>query len=267
MFEKAIGVDRDRLKDVYWNSGVHPKLFDRSAEPPHMDMVPKLDGSESLEFEVKLTVVPTHNRQKVTEMVVRQNTQFSLAERLAYRPRNLVDVRPVSNDTLRNMLKNEECQLPFILHGLWKTVGYSVMIDNDNAADIFFISDFAYVKILLDKLDNSMHSSSRVAKVMRLIRSWVTNYVENGTMRYKEKGANVEHLKVTVYPTDHLSKLKHHYKALRLPIKDMWNIVPEESIKKMSPERRLDAALFSNSLIQSVKSGDVSSRQGPEPGQ
>ncbi len=253
MFERAIGVDSDRLKDVHWNSETHPKLFDKSAEPPQMDMVPTLGGREMLEFEVKLTVVPTFNAQKITEMIVRQNTQFSLAERLAYRHRNLVDVRPVDEGTLRNMLRHEECQLPFILHGLWRTVGTNMVLHEFNATDVLFISDFAYVKILLDKLGNNPSSSSRVAKVVRLIRSWIANYVENGTMRYKEKKANVEHLKVTIYPTDHLGELKHHYRELRLPLKDVWNIVPEESIRKMSPERRLDAALFSTSLIQSMQ--------------
>jgi len=252
LFEKAIGTDSASLKNISWDSETHPDLFANSANPPQMDMVPTLDKKQMLEFEVKLTVVPTHNRSKMTELIVRQNTQFSFAERLAYRHRDLVDVRPFTTDTLRNILGHEDRQLPFILHGLWKTVGSSMILDANKTVDVFFISDFAYLKILLDKFDRGS-KSTRVAKVIRWIRSWIENYIENGTMRYKERGANVEHLKVTIYPTEHLSQLERDYDDLRLPIKDVWNIVPENSVRKMSPERRLDAALFSNFLIQSVQ--------------
>ena len=253
LFEKAIGTDSSQLKNISWDSEVHPRSFTGGANAPQMDMVPSLDKKQLLEFEVKLTVIPTHNRRKTTELIVRQNTQFSLAERLAHRHSDLIDVRPIDVDVLRRMIGHEDRQLPFMLHGLWKTKGASMVLDESNAVDVFFISDFAYVWILLDKLDRSPGTSTRIAKVMRLIRTWLGNYVENGTMRYKERGANVEHLKVTIYPTEHLPRLAEDYNNLRLSVKDVWGIVPKDSVRRMSPERRLDAALFSNFLIQSMQ--------------
>ena len=252
LFERAIGVDSGDLQRVEWNSEIHPDLFAKSPNAPPMDMVPTLDKEQKLEFEVKLTVVPTFNRNKTTELIVRQNTEFSLAERMAYRHRDSVNVRPITNDTLRAAIRDEGRQLPFILHGLWKTKGTSMVLDENNATDVYFISDFAYLKILLDKYDKNPQESSRIGKVVRLIRSWISCYLESGSMRYKEDRANVEHLKVTIYPTEHQKDLQRSYENLRLPMKDLWNIVPDASIRRMSPERRLDAAMFVNRMIQTI---------------
>ena len=252
LFERAIGVDSADLPRVEWNSEIHPDLFAKSPNAPPMDMVPTLDKEQKLEFEVKLTVVPTFNRKKTTELIVRQNTEFSLAERMAYRHRDLVNVRPITNDTLRGVIRSEDRQLPFILHGLWKTKGTSMVLDETNVTDVYFISDFAYLKMLLDKYDRKPHEASRIGKVVRLIRSWIGCYLESGSMRYKEDRANVEHLKVTIYPTEHQKDLQRSYENLRLPMKDLWNIVPDYSIRKMSPERRLDAAIFVNWMTQTI---------------
>ncbi|MCY4490679.1 MAG: hypothetical protein OXC46_04340 [Thaumarchaeota archaeon] len=44
--------------------------------------------------------------------------------------------------------------------------------------------------------------------------------------------------------------LKVDYEKLRLNMADVLNIVPEDSIKKMSPERRLDASIFIDYLTR-----------------
>lgn len=252
LFERAIGVDSNDLQHIEWNREIHPDIFTSSPNAPPMDMVPTLNKEQKLEFEIKLTVVPTFYKRKTTELIVRQNTEFSLAERIAYRHGDLVNVRPITNDTLRSAIRNEDRQLPFILHGLWKTKGTSMVLDETNVTDVYFISDFAYLKMLLDKYDRNPREASRIGKVMRLIRSWISCYLESGSMRYKEDRANVEHLKVTIYPTEHQKDLQRSYENLRLSMKDLWNIVPDESIRRMSPERRLDAAMFINWMIQTM---------------
>lgn len=250
MFEDAIGVKRDDIGRVRWKSEAHPKMFDHSANPPSVDLVPELDGVEKTEMEVKLTVVPTFAGRKVTEMIVRQNTQFTLAERLAYRHRDLIDSRPLTTDKLRQVVQHTDCQLPFMLHGLWKTVGTELKLDETNTADVYVISDFAYLWMILQNVKGESTGNTRMGKVERLVRTWIGSYLESGTMRYREKGQNIEHLKITLYPIDYLKDLKNGYENLRLKMDDVLRIVPVESIKKMSPERRLDASIFLHYLMR-----------------
>ena len=247
-FEDAIGISRDDMERVKWQSETHPKAFSHSANPPPVDLVPELDGTEKTELEVKLTVVPTF-AGKSTEMIVRQNTQFTLAERMAYRHRDLIDSRPLTTDKLRQAVSHADCQIPFMLHGIWKTVGTELKLDEDNTADVYVISDFAYLWMILQNVSERT-GNTRMGKVERLVRTWIASYLESGTMRYKERGQNIEHLKITLYPTDYLEGLKADYGKPRLNMDDVMNIVPVESIRKMSPERRLDASIFLHYLMR-----------------
>ena len=248
MFEDAIGVNRGDMGRVKWKSEAHPKAYDHSANPPHVDLVPEIDGTEKTEMEVKLTVVPTF-AGKGTEMIVRQNTQFTLAERMAYRHRELIDSRPLTTDKLRQAVRHADCQIPFMLHGLWKTVGTELKLDEANTADVYVISDFAYLWMILQNVSEGT-GNTRMGKVERMVRTWIGSYLESGTMRYRERGQNIEHLKITLYPTDYMEELKGCYENLRLKIDDVLKIVPVESIKKMSPERRLDASILLHYLMR-----------------
>lgn len=251
MFENAIGVSRDDLRDISWDREIHPKKFKSSEHAPPVDMVPTLDGKQKLELEVKLTVVPTFANNKVTEMIVRQNTQFTFAERMVYYHKNAIDNVPVSTDTLRRAVRNSsESQKPFILHGLWQTVGTTGTLNEVNTADVFLISDYAYLWMILNSPLIRNRTPTRIGRVENRIRTWIENYLETGVMRYKESsGQSVDHLKIALYPSDHLEELKGRYKRLRLGLKDLTTIIPKASIKKISPERRLDASILYTILM------------------
>ena len=76
------------------------------------------------------------------------------------------------------------------------------------------------------------------------IRSWLTSYFDTGEMIYKSSGKqSVDHLKVNIYPSDHLDELKPSYYDMRLNMDDIRAIMPVDSLRGMSPERRLDASL------------------------
>ncbi|MCY4490678.1 MAG: HindVP family restriction endonuclease [Thaumarchaeota archaeon] len=163
-FEDILGVNKTDLNRIKWKSGTCPSMFNHSANPPHVDMVPELDDAEILEFEVKLTVVPTF-AGKGTEVIVRQNTQFTLAERMAYRHRDLIDSRPLTTNKLREAVCNADYQIPFVLHGLWKTIGTGIKLDVNNTADVYVISDFAYLWMILQHVSentpNTRHGQGR----------------------------------------------------------------------------------------------------------
>ena len=77
---------------------------------------------------------------------VLQNTQFTFAERLAYCHTDVVRDVSVNNNTLRRAIQNSESgQAPFILHGVWQTIGNTHRLNEKNTADIYMISDFAYL--------------------------------------------------------------------------------------------------------------------------
>lgn len=244
-FAAALCLNKDRLGDVVWHKDVHPDRFARSTHAPPADLVPVQDGRQGLEVEVKLTVVPTFSTSKVTEMVVRQNTQFTFAERLAYCHTDAVRDVPVTDNTLRRAIQNSESrQAPFILHGVWQTIGNTHRLNEKNTADIYMISDFAYLKILLNRPQRRGNTPTRTGRVLDRIRSWLTSYFDTGEMVYKSSSKqSVDHLKVNIYPSDHLDELKTSYYDMRLNMDDIRAIIPVDSLRGMSPERRLDASL------------------------
>ena len=38
--------------------------------------------------------------------------------------------------------QHTDCQIPFMLHGLWKTIGTELKLDETDTADVYVISDF-----------------------------------------------------------------------------------------------------------------------------
>lgn len=241
----ALCLDNDRLHEVTWYKEARPDRFGQSSHGPPVDVVPVLDGKQGLEVEVKLTVVPTFSRSKVTEMVIRQNTQFTFTERLAYCHADLVRAMPVTTDTLRRAIRNsDDEQAPFILHGVWQTMGNTHKLNERNTADMYMISDFAYLQMLLGRKHGRDGTPTRAGRVTARVCSWLTDYFEAGAMAYKlSRRQSVDHLKVNLYPSDHLEDLKTKYYEMRLNIGDMKAIIPKQSLRDMSPERRLDASL------------------------
>lgn len=49
--------------------------------------------------------------------------------------------------------------------------------------------------------------------------------------------------------------LETYRKTERTPV-SRWEIIPADSVKRMSPERRLDASLFSNYLADSMRKSE-----------
>ena len=81
-FPKLIGVEKQDINNIIWRSESRNPTYNKSIRAPGVDMGAVLKDDFRLEFEVKLTVVPTHAENKLTEMNVRQNTQFNFAERI-----------------------------------------------------------------------------------------------------------------------------------------------------------------------------------------
>ncbi len=246
-FSEMLQINHDELSDITWNREKAPKIFKKSVNGPPMDVVPSLGNVELLEMETKLTVVPTHSTKQVTEMIFRQNTQFSLAERLVHRHPSLFDMIPITRDTLQKAIENSDnAQRGFILHGVWKTLARTSRLDKNNTLDVFVISDFAYLYMLLNLQQYSgkdKKTPTRGSRIVDRIRSWINDHNDKGGMTYKiSQEQSVDHLKTTLYPVRFLPELKDAYNNLRLDITAFKNIVPDHAVKHMSPERRLDMA-------------------------
>lgn len=248
-FEKLMGVKHSDLSDISWNSESRRREFKKSVRAPGIDMMPVLNGKDVIELEVKLTVVPTHAKNKLTEMIVRQNTQFNLTERLCYDYGDLFEDN-VDLKQLKDFVeKNWKFQKPFIVHGLWKTKGSSPIFDEKNTLDVLLISDFAYLYMLLNsplnkKLGKTM-AKTRIGRVVDQILEWINEYKNDNKLTYKGPSeGSKDHLKITLYPVDYKPELKKIFTNLRLSLKDLLNIVPRVSIDSLDPERRLDTSLL-----------------------
>ncbi len=248
-FSNLLGVDKNNLKEIRWKSECRNPTYDKSKNAPGIDMGAELDNSFVLEFEVKLTVVPTHAERKVTEMIVRQNTQFNFAERLCYRYGDFFSNNPTVDELNRLIEERSGDQLPFMLHALWKTKGHSSEIDRKNTFDVTMISDLAYLKILLssslEKTNKKSEVKTRIGRILNLILGWIKEFKTKGSLTYKEVGeGSKDHLKITLYPVDYHKGLKKIYNNLRINFEQLQTIVPAKSIKELSPERRLDASII-----------------------
>jgi len=256
-FDKLLEVKPEDLSKVKWNSEEKSRRFTKSIGSPGIDMVPTLNGNELTEFEVKLTVVPTHARKKVTEMIIRQNTQFNLAERICYYYFSLLKNDMDFNKLKLFVEKYWKLQKPFILHGLWKTVENTAELDKKNTMDVLCISDFAYLHILLsspqEKGKDGNYVKTRIGRVVDLIIDWINEYKKHGKMTYKEATeGSKDHLKITLYPVDYHKDLKNIFYNLRLNFEDVMKIIPKKSIDGLGPERRFDASLLFTLAKKSV---------------
>ncbi len=248
-FKDLLGVNAEQLKQIKWLSESRNPTYNKSVKAPGIDMGSELDGNFLIELEVKLTVVPTHAESKVTEMIVRQNTQFNFAERLVYKYGEFLSENPTI-DELNSLIENhQDMQMPFIIHGLWKTEGHSSKIDEAHALDVVVISDLAYLKILLssnlEKSENSGTVKTRIGRVVNLLLKWIKEFKTHERMTYREETqGSKDHLKITLYPVQYFEGLRDVYLNLRLSFEDFKKIVTSESIKKLSPERRLDGSII-----------------------
>lgn len=182
-------------------------------------------------------------------MIVRQNTQFNFAERLCYRYGQYLSTNPTLEELRQLIAEHQDIQQPFIIHGLWKTEGHDSKIDKEHALDVTVISDLAYLKILLSsKLEKNEKGSvvkTRIGRVVDLILKWIKEYKTHDKITYKEESqGSKDHLKITLYPVEHFEPLRSIYNNLRLTFDDLKQIVTSESIKKLSPERRLDGSII-----------------------
>jgi len=248
-FDELLNIELSDLSKIQWKSEARNSRFTHSIGSPGIDMIPVLNGVELMELEVKLTVVPTHARQKVTEMIIRQNTQFNLAERICYHYYSLLK-NDMDFDSLKQFVnKYWNLQKPFIIHGLWKTIESTSKLDKKNTMDVVCISDFAYLDMLLsspqEKSRNGKTVKTRIGRVVDLIINWINEYKKNNTLTYKhDTEGSKDHLKITLYPVDYQEELKKIFYNLRLNFDDVQNIIPKKSLSGLGPERRFDSSLI-----------------------
>ncbi|MBA7632095.1 hypothetical protein ES703_39637 [subsurface metagenome] len=248
-FEELLGIRSSDFSRISWNSEGRKSSFGKSIRAPGIDMLPVFGRRELIELEVKLTVVPTYAKEKTTEMIIRQNTQFNFAERLCYYYGDFFE-KDMDFDKIKNFLEeNWLRQNPFIVHGLWKTIRDTPKLDRKNTLDVVVISDFAYLHMLLSAPQTkgmiTGAAKTRIGRVVDLIIGWINEYKNQGKMIYKGPlEGSKDHLKITLYPVDYKPELKSVFNNLRLSYEDLLKIVPKKSIKALSPERRLDASLY-----------------------
>ncbi len=257
-FSALLGIKKQDLSKVTWENEFRNPHHTKSIRPPGIDMAALIDNQPKAIFEVKLTVVPTHAERKVTEMIVRQNTQFSFIERLCYAFGEKLDSSPSIVKLNKIILTQENNQHPFILHALWKTKGHTHMIDENHAFDVSMISDLAYLKILLSAPLQKGTAKTRIGRVIEHFLTWITEFKTKGKLTYKDihQGSR-DHLKITLYMTDYLPALAKLYYNLRLKMEDLQKIILPTSIKKLAPERRLDSSIiFTLSNIEAEKSNN-----------
>jgi hypothetical protein len=259
-FSDLLDTDQD-LGDLNWKHEAHHEDFNSSFRAPGIDLVVEENGNDLIELEAKLTVTPHHRDDIATEMIVRQNTEFCLAERIVYYYGEKLS-QNVDLDELEELVTSEDVeQHPFILHGIWKTEDRSPMLDINETIDVFVISDMAYLKMLFDSNLERGGARTRIGRVLDLIVEWINQYKQNGRMEYlREDQGSRDHLKVTLYPEKYKIGLEKKYRHPRLSLDDILEIVPEDSIEELSPERRLDNSLVYASevhrLEQLIKQGE-----------
>ncbi|MAF44052.1 MAG: hypothetical protein CMI54_07820 [Parcubacteria group bacterium] len=74
---------------------------------------------------------------------------------------------------------------------------------------------------------------------------WLNEYSQHNKLTYlKQDQGSRDHLKITLYPYDFCGELKNIYLSPRLNFRDLLQIIPKKSIRKLSPERRLDASVL-----------------------
>ena len=253
-FQDLLGVTQEQLHQIEWYSQGRNSRHTASVNAPGMDMIPLFNNRELVELEVKLTVVPTHNRRKITEMIVRQNTQYSLAERICYHYNELLST-DVSLETLRNLVRqNWRLQKPFIIHGFWKTIEETSRLDLDHTFDVEVISDLAYLSILLNSTLYENGNLTRIGRVLNDILGWINEFKDHRTITYKEEDQrSKDHLKNTIWLMDHASDLGRYLNSPRLNFEDIKRIVPMNSVEKLSPERRVDASIIYTLLMDQVR--------------
>lgn len=243
-FEDILGVKYSDLPNILWESPGRNKNHVKSIGAPGFDMMPYLGDRQLIELEVKLTVIPAFAEGIVTEMIVRQNTQFGFAERLCYDYDDLLRANMTLDDLRQFVKRASPRQKPFIVHGLWQTQGRKYTLHKKHTMDVMIISDIAYLKVLLGAPHLLHGKKTRVGRVLDLLTSWITEFKTKGTITYKgPKEGSKDHLKNTLYLVKHLQILRDVFCKLRLDIEDMKKIVPKESIQRLAPERRLDASL------------------------
>ncbi len=248
-FSELIGTKKDKLKEIVWGSECRNPSYSKSRRAPGVDMGASLGDKFLLEFEIKLTVVPTHAESKVTEMIVRQNTQFNFAERLCYKFGRYLSKNPSISELKSILTKQEKNQDLFILHGIWKTVNHDSRIDQKNSLDVVAITDLAYLKILLnsthEKTSRGTMIKTRIGRVVDQILSWIKEFKNSDKITYLgDSEGSRDHLKITLYPFEHKPELGKIYSAPRLNFSELQKIVLPDSIKQLSPERRLDASII-----------------------
>jgi hypothetical protein len=243
-------------------------------------------------LEVKLTVIPDNNtadlpaNQWATEMVIRPaSTSYcalgiwdSISKSngsnkincLLYELYNSIHDWRNANDVFPKMQGITErlstvlyefnhLQKPFLLHPIWKTKGKSPFFD-DNCFDLFIWSDFALCHTFINKAkeqDNSMNrymrSCARLARILYEFSNIRNMKISNiytemtyGLQTDKEFAINGS---VTIkYLLDN-RRIQPIY-----PPSILSEIILNDGLSKLSPERRLDQSIFIDKALSADRS-------------
>ena len=206
------------------------------------------------------------------ELVVRPNTiihlTLEIANRYAERQGELSEaLRPIFQsdfdwDSENSMLEKipdiiqiikhllvaeVDNQIPLVIQPIWKTVGKSAQL-HENCLDVFVWSTFAFVKLLLDTVEQGRSKEFSRAKrsvlwVMKMLSDFAADgkidpqTVSVGFSRQTDKAFALSGRKT--HPYMFCPELVHP----RVKKTEIKNIILGQGEKLLSPERRFDAIL------------------------
>ena len=252
---------------------------------PRIDLV-VMDNSNSENpwlraLEIKLTALPDNStcnlpeEQYGCELVVRPNTithltleivsqyaehQNELSSRL--RPifennfdweseDSMLEKIPQIIQTIRTLLLAKiDGQIPFVIQPIWKTIGKSSRL-HENCLDVFVWSTFAFVKLLLDTVEEGRAREFSRAKravlwMVKMLSDFATDgkidpqTVSMGFTRQTDKAFALSGRKTHPYMS--CTELSQP----RIRKTEIKNIILGQGEKLLSPERRFDAILVNS---------------------
>jgi len=146
-------------------------------------------------------------------------------------------------------------QKPLILQPIWKTKGKSPYLD-DNAFDIFVWSDFAFTRLFLDasRIDDSGRNiNANISRPMRSclrLARFLYDYSRSGKVRlteiYRQMSFHYQSDKEFSVNGGVTSRYMKHPRLRKpiLPKEAVYDIILNNGMEKLSPERRFDQTIY-----------------------
>lgn len=150
-------------------------------------------------------------------------------------------------------------QTPFALMGEWRTIGQEAKFDAAGF-DVFFWSNFAFLQLFSNVTRNALERKSKdVGRPERALIWFVKSmfdYAAQGQVMFGRTHSLVtfdgQTDKAGSFTNDNIAPfvLSENFIYPRIPADEHTNIITEDGIEFLRPERRLDAVLYYSTMLK-----------------